>query len=177
MQAGAGQDRLVRMVLAAAVAAQIAGPAGAQGGLVDRVVTFSTLTYDVPEKPLYVGKGRTVLVGDGVEFGLEPEGVQNGLDVVPVMVNIGATRVEVDFSFTPPGHFVTSTFNGYLLSFETECALFLGARVDPAATNLPLAADAVSYDRTEVRINVSGLAFDRSSRIAVDLEVADCPLS
>jgi hypothetical protein len=163
---------------ALALALPAPGSAGQTGGtLIDRIVTFSTLTYDDPEAPLYVGRGRTVKVGKGIEFNLEQEGVQNGLDVVPVIVEIGETRVEVDFSFTPPGVFADTVFNGYVLAFATDCVLFQGGTIDRAVTNLPVADDAVSFDRGTLYIDVSGLSFDRKSRLAVDLDVTDCPMS
>ena len=122
-------------------------------------------------------RGRTVRVTDAVEFGLEQEGVQNGLDVVPVIVNIGETRVELDYSNTPPGTFAEAVFNGYVLRFETDCVLFEGAEVDQVATNLPLAEDAITYGYGSLHINVAALSFNTSSRLALDLDVADCPLS
>ena len=37
------------------------------------------------------------MVGDGVEFGLGPEGAQNGLDVVPVEIEILPRRIEISY--------------------------------------------------------------------------------
>ncbi len=167
----------MRRAAALALAVVSAPTAFAQGTLLDRVVTLSTLTYDLREQPLFVGVGETVLVSDAVEFGMNPEGAQNGLDVVPVMVNIDATRVEFDYSRTPPGQFVEAVFNGYVLLFETDCVLFEGARVDPTATTLPVSDDALTIEGGTLSINVAGLSFDQTSRLAVDLDVADCPLS
>jgi hypothetical protein len=156
--------------------AVLAGPALAEATLAGRTVTLSTLTYDDPARPLYVGQGETVIVTDAVEFGLDREGVQNGLDVVPVRINIDARRIEFDYSGTDPGLFATADFNGYILTFEVDCTLFTGASIDREFSTLPLAKDALSFSRDTLRINGSGLAYDRKSRFAVDLEVTDCPL-
>ncbi len=162
-------------VLLAALTLPLAS--AAQGTLLDRVVTFSTLTYDHPKGPLFTSRGRTVVVTDGAEFGLEREAIQNGLEVVPVDVNISANRIELDYFNSEPGSFVTAEFNGYVLQFEANCVLFQDARIDWQATTLPLAKDALSFEGGTVRINVSGLIFDRKSHFAVDLDVAACPLS
>ncbi len=165
------------MLRAAALAFLLATPATADATLNGRTVTLSTLTYDEPEAPLYIGEGETVIVSDEVEFGLEPEGVVNGMDIVPVRVNIAAKRIEFDYSHTEPGWFVTAEFNGYLLHFDIDCTLFTGARIDRAFSTLPLAEDALSVEDNTLRINVSGLEFTRKSRFAVDIAVMDCPLS
>ncbi len=116
-------------------------------------MTFSVQSYDDPVHPYFVGRGRTVKVSGGVEFGLEPEGPQNGIDVVPVRVNIGPTRVEVDYSVSDPGILLEAKFNGYILRFETDCVLFQQARIDRDDTNMPLAVDAVSFDRGTLYTN------------------------
>lgn len=56
-----------------ALAALLVVPAAA-GTLEGRLVTFMVETWDQREAALLVAKGRTVMVGAGVEFGLEPEG-------------------------------------------------------------------------------------------------------
>ncbi len=167
--------RLWGLILA--VLLLLVGPVAAQSTLEGRVVTFSVLSYDDPAAPLFVGRGKTVQVGQGVEFGLGPEGAQNGVDVAPVTVDIGPARVEVRFDQGPGGQLLTAAFNGYVLRFEGDCALFGGVRVDPAATNIPLVAGDITTDAGALMINVSGLRFTRDSRFAIDLDVTDCPLS
>lgn len=162
---------------AALIVALLASPALAEdGSLRGRIVTFHVLTYDDPARPIFEGRGETVAVGDGVEFGLLPEGMQNGVDVAPVRVDIGPRRIEVAYQ-QAMGELVTARFNGYVLRFETDCALFAGVRIDPAATNIPLLPDAVSIDGGTLMINVSGLRYTGQSRFALDLDVADCPMS
>ena len=56
-----------------ALAALLVVPAAA-GTLEGRLVTFTVETWDQRQAALLVAKGRTVMVGAGVEFGLEPEG-------------------------------------------------------------------------------------------------------
>jgi hypothetical protein len=154
----------------------LATPACADTTLRDRIVTFSVLSYDDPAKPIFEGAGQTVIVGDGVEFGLNPGGPQNGVDVAPVQVDIGPNRVEVRFT-QAMGQLLEATFNGYVLEFATDCALFDDAHVDAAATTLPINDDDIAVHGGTLYINVQGLPFTNRSRFAIDLTVADCPLS
>jgi hypothetical protein len=165
------------MIRAGVLALLLATPALADGTLEGRVVTFSVLTYDDPEMPIFVGRGQTVQVGRGVEFGLGPEGAQNGVDVAPVTVDIGPTRVEVRFDQGVGGQLLTARFNGYVLRFEADCALFKGVRIDPVVTNIPLLSDAITTETGTLYVNVAGLRYTRESRFALDIDVTDCPLS
>jgi hypothetical protein len=159
--------------LAAVVAAVAAGPTGA-GTLEGRLVTFVVETWDDRETPLLIARGRTVTVGQGVEFGLEPEGLTGGLDVVPVDVEIGPTRIELSYP-QGIGRFYEARFNGYVLRFETECALFENVAIDPAATTMKVTD--VWAETGALYINVSGLGYGPEARLVLDLDVADCPLS
>ena len=165
------------MILRLSLLALAATPAFAEATLEGRTVTLFTLTYEDPAKPLYVAEGETVIVGDGVEFGLLPEGVQNGLDVVPVRVNISKSRIEFDYAVTEPGWFTPAKFNGYVMRFDLDCTLFTGAAIDREFSTLPLAEDALSVRSNELMINTEGLTHDEGSHFAVDVEVMDCPLS
>lgn len=118
-----------------ALAVTLAAPVQA-GTLEGRLVTFTVETWDDPEAPLLVARGRTVVVGTGVEFGLGPEGFTGGLDVVPVAVEIGPTRIELSYP-QGIGRFYEAKFNGYVLRFETDCALFDKVAIDPAGTTMP----------------------------------------
>lgn len=147
------------------------------GTLDGRIVTFRVLAYDDAAAPLFDGRGQTVKVSDAVEFGLGPEGAQNGLDVIPVQVNISDTRIEVRYDGADEAEPLRAVFNGYVLSFDTECVLFEGAKVDAAASTLALTDADVTWDRGVLFINMAGLPYVTGSRFAVDLEVTDCPLS
>lgn len=153
------------------------GSAVGAGTLTGRIVTFRVLAYDDAAHPLFDGRGQTVKVTDAVEFGLGPEGPQNGLDVIPVQVNIGDTRIEVRYDGPGESEPLEATFNGYVLSFDTECVLFQGARVDAAASNVALTDRDVTWDRGVLYINVAGRPYMTGSHFAVDLDVTDCPLS
>lgn len=153
-----------------------AGPAMADGTLRDRIVTFSVLAYDDPLQPIYEGSGQTVTVGDGVEFGLNPGGPQNGVDVAPARVDIGPARIEVRFQ-GPSGYLLDATFNGYVLAFATECALFEAAHVDASATNMAITDANITTQGGTLYVNVAGLPYSDTSRFAIDLVVGDCPLS
>jgi hypothetical protein len=156
-----------------ALAAALAGSATA-GTLEGRLVTFTVETWDQREAPLLQARGRTVAVGDGVEFGLEPEGLTGGLDVVPVTVEIGPTRIELTYP-RGIGRFYEARFNGYVLRFETDCALFRAVAIDPQASTMPVTE--VWSEAGALYINVSGLGYGPQTRLALDIEVADCPLS
>jgi hypothetical protein len=164
----------VCVLLSLLLAAQ---PALADGTLIGRVVTFRVLAYDNPAKPIFDGHGATVKVSDAVEFGLYPEGLQNGFDVIPVQVNISATRIEVGYAGNAANVVYPVKFNGYLLTFDTDCVLFDGAHIDPKGTNMAVSDANLRLDRGTLYINVAGVAFDSASRLAVDLGVLDCPLS
>ena len=156
-----------------ALAAVLASPVSA-GTLEGRLVTFTVETWDVRETPLLAARGRTVTVGQGVEFGLDREGFTAGLDVVPVNVEIGPTRIELSYP-KGIGRFYESRFNGYVLRFETVCALFENVAIDPAGTSMKVTE--VWAEAGALFINVSGLGYGPQSTLALDLEVADCPLS
>lgn len=161
------------MIRALLLAAALAAPASA-GTLEGRLVTFTVETWDDREAPLLVARGRTVTVGSGTEFGLGPEGFTGGLDVVPVAVEIGPTRIELSFP-RGIGRFYEARFNGYVLRFETDCALFEKVAVDPAGTTMKVTE--VWAETGALYINVSGLGYGPEARLALDLEVADCPMS
>jgi hypothetical protein len=161
------------MMRALPFALLLAVPAAA-GTLEGRLVTFTVETWDQRDQPFVQARGRTVTVGQGVEFGLEPEGLTGGLDVVPVTVEIGPTRIELSYP-RGIGRFYEATFNGYVLRFETECALFENVAIDPAGTTMPVKE--VWAETGALYINVSGLGYGPTATLALDLEVADCPLS
>ncbi len=144
------------------------------GTLEGRLVTFSVETWDNREAPLLAARGRTVTVGQGTEFGLDREGFTGGLDVVPVDVEIGPTRIELSYP-KGIGRFYEAKFNGYVLRFETDCALFDKVAIDPAATTMKVTE--VWAETGALFINVSGLGYGPQSKLALDIEVADCPLS
>lgn len=144
------------------------------GTLDGRLVTFTVETWDDRDSPLLVARGRTVTVGNGTEFGLGPEGFSGGLDVVPVEVEIGPTRIELSYT-ADIGRFYEARFNGYVLRFETDCALFENVVIDPAATTMKVTE--VWAEQGALYINVSGLGYGPAAKLALDLEVADCPIS
>jgi hypothetical protein len=156
-----------------ALAALLASPVAA-GTLEGRLVTFTVETWDQRETPLLVARGRTVTVGQGVEFDLGPEGFTGGLDVVPVTVEIGPTRIELSYPMGA-GRFYDAKFNGYVLRFETECALFDKVRIDPAATTMTVTD--IWAETGALYVNVSGLDYGPDATLALDIDVADCPLS
>ena len=149
--------------------------AAAEPTLQGRLVTFNVLTYDVPAKPYLQAQGRTVQVGDGIEFGLEPEGIINGLDVLPVTVQISPRRIEANFK-RGEGVLFDAVFNGYVLRFETDCALFEAVSIDSDFTTMPLTPAAIHTERGALFINMAGLAYAPDKRFALNIEVGDCAL-
>ncbi len=161
------------MIRAAALTLLVAVPVQA-GTLEGRLVTFTVETWDQRDQPYLQARGRTVTVGQGVEFGLEPEGLTGGLDVVPVTVEIGPTRIELSYPGAS-GWFYEATFNGYVLRFETDCALFESVNVDKTASTIQVTD--IWAEVGALYINVSGLGYGPEATLALDVEVADCPLS
>jgi hypothetical protein len=155
----------------------MAGPAMAEGTLQGRLVNFSVLVYDDPAQPIFVGQGQTVQVGQGVEFGLDREGAQNGVDVVPVAVDIGPTRIEVEFLPGLEGDLLTAKFNGYVLQFASDCALFEKVGIDRDFTTMAMADADIRAEVSTLFINMSGKTFVPGQRFGLDVAVGDCPLS
>ena len=166
----------MRPVFLAVAALFVAQAAGAEGTLEGRLVTFAVLTYDDPAQPFLQARGKTVMAGQGVEFGLGPEGFTGGLDVVPVTVEIGPSRIELSYPLGS-GQFYTSAFNGYVLRFETECALFQSVLIDQKATSMAVSQGDIFSDAGALFINVSGRDYGPDQHIALDIVVADCPIS
>lgn len=164
---------ILTRALAAAVSAFLALPVAA-GTLEGRLVTFTVETWDDREAPLLAARGRTVTVGSGTEFGLGPEGYTGGLDVVPVDVEISPTRIVLSYP-QGIGRFFEARFNGYVLRFETDCALFSEVTIDPTATTMKVTE--VWAEAGALYINVSGLGYGPAAKLALDVEVGDCPIS
>ncbi|MBT0957946.1 hypothetical protein IV417_11135 [Alphaproteobacteria bacterium KMM 3653] len=167
----------MRLIALIATLAALALPAMAEQTLMGRSVVFSVLTYNEKDEPLFVGKRHDAVVGDGIEFGLVPEGVQNNLDVIPVLIDISAKRLTISFEASAEALLFDTEFNGYVLEFLTDCLLFQGAAIDAEATTLDMAPDAVFWDRGTLYINAAGFPVTPETRIAVDFEVADCVIS
>lgn len=163
-------------IIGAALTALLALPATAGGTLEGRLVTMNTLLYDDPAAPLMESRGRTVKVGAGVEFGMGPEGAQNGFDVVPVQVEILPSRIEISYG-AESGSFWPARFNGYVLRFTTDCALFAKVSVDRTGTTMALDDSDIRVTTDALFINVEGLSYGPGQRMALDFEVSDCTLS
>ena len=154
----------------------IAGP-GWAGGLMDRTVTFGALAYDDPETPIYVGERHPALVSDAIEYGLGPEGSQNGWDIVPAIIDIRDQQVIVTYPDTVEGIFPEPEFNGYVLDFLTECVLFNGAVQDLENSTVVLDEDAIFVEGSKLYVDLAGQAFGPQTFVVVNVDVADCPLS
>lgn len=114
------------------------------------------------------------VVGEGPELGLIEEGRYAGFDLIPVIVDVSAARVTLDYSTAEPGELYKARFNGYVLDFGPGCPRIARARLDPDATTLPIDNKRLRVSDGVLRIDVSGMRYDRDSRVAVDLELADC---
>ncbi|MBL9057168.1 MAG: hypothetical protein JNJ84_12945 [Rhodobacteraceae bacterium] len=146
------------------------------GTLEGRLVTMNVLTWDDPAAPLFESEGVTVKVGQGVEFGMGPEGHALGFDVVPVQVEITPGRIELSYP-EAQGNFWPAAFNGYVLQFKGDCLVFTEARIDRAETTMPIRPEAVYRSGNALYINVSGLDYGPKAKLALDLAVTDCPIS
>ena len=149
--------------------------ASAEPSLMGRTVEFSIQTYDDPDKPYFSGRVHSAIVSEGIEFGLGREGAQNELDVVPILVNIGAGSVEISYSIADPGELASARFNGYIIEFLSDCELLGRAGIDQTATNVEIDNKRVSHDANTLMVDVSGLRHYRESKITVKLAVLDCP--
>ncbi|UOM33762.1 hypothetical protein [Acuticoccus sp. I52.16.1] len=166
----------VPLGLVAILAFGAAVPAAADS-LIGRTAAFNVLAYDDPRHPRYQGLVHTATITEQVEFGLIPEGVQNGLDVVPVTVDISAHRIEISFTPSPPGLIADATFNGYVLSFTPDCLIFNTARVDTRTTTLPVSDADITLNGRTLYVNLEGLAYESTSRVDIELDVTDCPVT
>lgn len=161
--------------LAAALA--LIGNGAAAGGLMDRTVTFGALAYDDPAAPIYVGERHPAQVSNAIEYGLGPEGSQNGWDIVPAIIDIRDRQVIVTYPDTVGGTFPEPEFNGYVLDFLTECVLFNGAAQNVENSTVVLDDDAVFVEGSKLFVDMGGLDFGPELFVVVDVDVADCPMS
>lgn len=174
-----GWDRSrLSCVAAALIGALAAAPALADPGLLNRRATLQVLTYDDPARPLLESAILSANVGAAVEFfaDREPQS-QNGLNTVPVAIDLRAARIEGRYAVDFIGDFAAAAFNGYVIQFDEGCDQIVGARLDADATTMALTPDRIMLSRQEVRINVSGLRFSAESRFAIDLAIEPCPVS
>ncbi len=145
----------------------------ATGGLIGRTVLFTIETFENPEQMQFVSREYLAQVGPGPEFGTVREGYP-GIDAVPVLIDFSADRLDISFAETDPGMFAEARFNGYVLRFPVDCVLIEGASLDLGATTLPMEKKDVTFGPDEIRVNVSGHVYDRTSHIGVRLDVGDC---
>ncbi|MFN4153964.1 MAG: hypothetical protein ACK4HF_04880 [Paracoccaceae bacterium] len=150
-------------------------PALAGGSLEGRIVTLNSEIWNDDVTPFFATRGRTVTVGGLVEFELLPEGAVNGFDVVPVEVDISATRIEFSYG-TARGIFWDAPFNGYVLRFEVECALFDGFAIDADFTTMPVTPAHIRTEGGALFIDVAGMDYGPQARLALDFRVSDCLL-
>ena len=143
----------------------------------DRTVTFGVLAYDEVEAPIYVGERHPAVVTNSVEYGLEPEGQQNGWDIVPAIIDIRDQKIIVTYPHTVGGIFPEPEFNGYVLDFLTDCVLFNGAGQDIENSTVELANDAIFVEGSKLYVDMAGQEFGPQTFVVVDVDVADCPLS
>jgi hypothetical protein len=150
--------------------------AAAQDGLTGRTIVFNVLTFDDPLSPLFTGPDYIAKVTQGPEFGMIRQGT-DGLDVVPVLIDLSDSRIDLSYAQNDPGQFAHAKFNGYVLRFPTDCVLIGGAAIDPKTTTLPLTDANLILTPQSLSLNVAGLPFDQTSRIGIIVEVMDCPVS
>lgn len=164
-------------MIRAGLALMLSAQAAAAGGLMDRTVTFGTLAYDEREAPIYVGIRHAAVVSNAIEYGLGPEGVQNGWDIVPAIVDIRDAQVIVTYPDTVGGTFPETEFNGYVLDFLTDCVLFNGASQDLENSTAVLDEGAIFVEGAKLFVDLGGQDYGPQTFIVVNVDVADCPLS
>nr|WP_252734855.1 hypothetical protein [Octadecabacter sp. B2R22] len=154
-----------------------AAQTAAAGGLMDRTVSFGALAYDNVEAPIYVGERHPAIVTDAIEYGLGPEGLQNGWDIVPAIIDIRDQQIIVTYPDTVDGTFPEAEFNGYVLDFLTDCVLFNGAGQDLENSTVVLADDAIFVEGSKLYVDMAGINYEPQTFIVINVDVADCPLS
>ena len=168
----------MRSALTVALTASLiaAGPVGARG-LEERNVTFGGLAFDDEAAPIFAGNRWPSTVGPGWEYGLDPEGAQNGWDLIPVAIDISADRITLVYPDAEVGVFPELVFNGYVLDFLTECVLFNGAALDPVNSTVSFTEDDIYTKGSALYIDVGGQRYGPDTIISILVDVADCPLS
>jgi len=139
-------------------------------------VTFGVLAYDDPEEPIYIGERHPAKVSNAIEYGLGPEGAQNGWDIVPSIIDIRDQQIIVTYPDTVEGVFPEAGFNGYVLDFLTDCVLFNGASQDLENSTAMLAEDAIFVEGSRLYVDLSGQTYGPQIFIVVNVDVADCPI-
>lgn len=168
---------MIRVWSVLGLALLVTAQAAHAGGLMDRTVTFGALAYDDPETPIYVGDRHPAQVSRAIEYGLGPEGTQNGWDIVPAIIDIRDQQIIVTYPETVGGTFPKPEFNGYVLDFLTECVLFNGAGQDLENSTVVLEDDAIFVEGSKLYVDMGGLDFGPELFVVVNVDVADCPLS
>lgn len=149
---------------------------GLADGLLDRQVQFNVVTLRDTDWPEERSADYIATVGKGAEFTLGPEGI-GGLNIVPVDIDVSDRAIHFNYSANAPGRFMGGQFNGYVLTFLTDCVLIEGATIIPSQTTFPLTDDDLTISPGALAINMAGLAFDAEDRLAIAVDVGDCPLS
>lgn len=163
------------MIRAAAIALMAASPLAAET-LEGRDVLFRVETWNDRAAPIFVTRDYIATVGPGPEFTVAAEAA-NGLVAIPVKVDISATRIDLSYAQTDPGAFASAAFNGYVLTFLTDCVLFEGAKIDSDVTTMPLQVEDIIVESDALLINISDQVRDQETHIGIILDVAECPLS
>jgi hypothetical protein len=100
-----------------------------------------------------------------------------GLDVVPVTIDVAAHEIRFSYPGSEGGAFAVAPFNGYVLTFLTDCVLIAGAAVIAEETTLPITDADLEVRPQSLAINVSGHIYGPDDTITVAVDVLDCPLS
>jgi len=148
----------------------------ADATLMGKDFTFQVVTLDKGET-LFETPTVDKTVTDDVEFSLDRTRGEYELDVVPVTIDVQGSRITLAYDSADPGFLLDAEFNGYLLGFKADCPLFANATVDKSRTNLPFTEDNISAAGNVLALNVQGIAYNRKSRIAIDLVLNECGAS
>jgi len=165
----------VKTALAALGLVALADPAWAEG-LMGRDVTFGTRAWEERETPIFVGRRHPARVSDAVEYGLGPEGGQNGWDVIPAIIDIRARSIVITYPEMPAARFPVLDFNGYVLDFLTDCVLFDGVAQNMDRSTEPLSNGALFTEGGRLFIDMSGVTFGPETRVVIGVDVTPCPL-
>lgn len=95
--------------------------------------------------------------------------------LVNVSINAGADYLDIDFDNAGFGRYATAFKNTYVFTFSAPIALQIkDVLIDPQTT-LGLTPDRVTFDGSELFVNVQGLPFNSSSFARLNLDVIETP--
>lgn len=141
-----------------------------------RLVQFHVSVWDDPDAPIMTSDPFIATVGPGAEFDIARQ-MAPPFQLVPVEIDITRSRIRFAYTSGEEGFFAHAVFNGFILTFPSDCVLFEGAAIDPKGTTLPMSDDDLLVRPQSLGINVAGRSYGRDTVVTIRVDTTDCPLS